>query len=177
MALTPKQQAFISEYLVDMNASASAIRAGYAPKNADKIGYELLGKTLVKEALQKAMEDRAKRTGITADRVLAEYAKIAFTDIKDFVSFGTVKVQEDTDEETGEPIYGYRQIVEAKPSAEVDGTMIQEVSISPKGVFAFKLHDKQKALDMIGKHLGMFTDKLEINGSMVIFKGEKELED
>jgi len=177
MALTPKQERFIAEYLIDLNASASAVRAGYSPRRSMEIGYQLLHKTPVQEALKKEMDKRSDRTAITADRVLAEYAKIGFADIKDFLSFGTVKVQEDTDEETGEPIYGYRQMVDAKPSAEVDGTMINEVSINRDGTFKFKLHDKQKALDQIGKHLGMFVEKLEVNGMMVVFRGERELED
>ena len=146
-------------------------------KSIDENACKLASDTKIASRLTFLVNELKGRNMVTVERVLAEYAKIAFTDMKDFVSFGTVKVQEGTDEETGEPIYSYRQMVEAKPSTEVDGTMIQEVSISPKGVFAFKLHDKQKALDMIGKHLGMFIDKLEVNGSMVIFNGEKELED
>ena len=163
MALTPKQQAFIQEYLVDLNSTASAIRAGYSARNADKIGPELLGKTRIKEAIQQAIEARAKRTGITADRVLNEYAKIAFADIKDFLSFKTENTSIGVDDD-GKVITAYQQIINVKPSDSVDGTMIQEVSISPKGVFAFKLHDKKGALDMIGKHLGMFIDKTELTG-------------
>ena len=177
MALTPKQQAFIGEYMIDMNATASALRAGYSPRSAGKIGFQLLENTRIQEGLQKAMDKRAKRTDITADRVLAEYAKIGFADIKDFLSYNTVKTEVDFDEENNRPIYGYKQIIDVKPSDEIDGTLVNEVSISRDGTFKFKLHDKKGALDMIGKHLGMFTDKLEINGSMVIFKGEKDLED
>ena len=177
MALTPKQQAFIGEYMIDLNATQAAIRAGYSPRTANRIGPELLVKTCIQESLTKAMDKRSKRTDITADRVLAEYAKIGFADIKDFLSYNTVKTEVDFDEEENKPIYGYKQVVDAKPSDEVDGTLINEVSIGKDGTFKFKLHDKKGALDMIGKHLGMFTDKLEINGSMVIFKGEKDLED
>lgn len=176
MALTPKQQTFISEYMIDLNSTASAIRAGYSARNAGKIGPELLGKTRIQEAIQQAMQEREKRTGITADRVLNEYAKIAFADIKDFLSFKTENTSIGVDDD-GKAITAYQQIINVRPSDDVDGTMIQEVSISPKGVFAFKLHDKKGSLDMIGKHLGMFTDKLEVNGNMVIFKGETDLED
>jgi phage terminase small subunit len=177
MALTPKQQAFIAEYLVDLNATQAAIRAGYSEDTATVIGYENLTKPHIAKVIQEAMEKRATRTEITADRVLKEYAKIAFSDMKDFLSFRTAQTVVEHDKITGEPIIDYAQIIEMNDSDQVDGTMIQEVSISPKGVFAFKLHDKKGALDMIGKHLGMFTDKLEVNGSMVIFKGEKDLED
>ena len=179
--LTIKQEKFCQGLFAGLT-QREAYKQAYNCKNMtdksiDENACKLANTTKIASRLAFLIDELKGRNMVTVERVIAEYAKIAFTDIKDFVSFGTVKVKEDTDEETGEPIYGYRQMVEAKPSAEVDGTMIQEVSISPKGVFAFKLHDKQKALDMIGKHLGMFTDKLEINGSMVIFQGEKDLED
>ncbi len=70
MALTPKQQAFVTEYLVDLNATQAAIRAGYSERNADKIGPELLGKTRVAEAIQAALAARSQRTEITQDYVL-----------------------------------------------------------------------------------------------------------
>lgn len=70
MALTPKQQAFIREYLVDMNATRAARTAGYSEKTAEQQGYQLLQLPLVKEALQKAMDARAERTELTADFVL-----------------------------------------------------------------------------------------------------------
>lgn len=65
MALTPKQQLFVEEYLIDLNATQAAIRAGYSPNNADKIGSELLGKTRVSEAIKIAMAERSRRTGST----------------------------------------------------------------------------------------------------------------
>lgn len=80
MALTPKQQAFINEYMIDLNATASAIRAGYSAKNAGKIGPELLGKTRIKEAIQIAVDARAKRTEITQDAVLQRWWDIATAD-------------------------------------------------------------------------------------------------
>ncbi len=166
--MTKKQQLFIQEYLIDLNATQAAIRAGYSSKTANRIAAENMSKPVIQEAIQKAMAERSKRTEITVDRVLQEYVKIAFADIKDFLSFRTEKTVIDYDKETGEPIIDYAQIIEMKPSDEVDGTMIQEVSISPKGVFQFKLHDKKGALDMIGKHLGMFKDNLNINGTVTV---------
>lgn len=78
MALTPKQACFVQEYLTDLNATQAAIRAGYSAKTADRIGPELLGKTCVSNAIQKAIKDREKRTQITQDSVLAEIGKVAF---------------------------------------------------------------------------------------------------
>ena len=179
--LTIKQEKFcqgLFASLTQREAYKQAYNAeNMTDKSIDEKSCVLANTVKVKERLAFLRDEFKGRNMVTVERVITEYKKIAFADIKDFVSFGTVKTEVGFDEETGEPIYGYRQMVEAKPSAEVDGTMIQEISISPKGVFAFKLHDKQKALDMIGKHLGMFTERLDLNLNMVIFKGEKDLED
>ena len=113
----------------------------------------------------KELEDELKyRNMATKERVLSEYAKIGFADIKDFLAFRTEKTVIDYDDE-GKPIYGYKQVVDTKPSEEIDGSLINEVAISRDGTFKFKLHDKKAALDMIGKHLGMFTDKVELTGA------------
>ena len=91
MALTQKQKLFIDEYLIDLNATQAAIRAGYSPNNADKIGSELLGKTRVSDAIKTAMAERSKRTGVNADRVVQELAKIAFvnaTEVIDLNGYG-----------------------------------------------------------------------------------------
>jgi len=103
------------------------------------------------------------RNMATVERVLAEYAKIGFADIKDFLRFGTEKVV-DSYTDDGQPVYAYKQVVDCKSSDEVDGSLISEVSIGKDGTFRFKLHDKKGALDMIGKHLGMFTEKIEHSG-------------
>lgn len=75
--LTAKQEAFVREYLVDLNATRAAIRAGYSKHTASRIGPELLGKTCIKEAIREAMERREKRSNITQDFVLSELYKIA----------------------------------------------------------------------------------------------------
>ena len=70
--MTPKQAAFVDEYLIDLNSTQAAIRAGYSAKTAEWIGPQLLGKTHVAAAIAKRMEDRSKRTEITQDRVLTD---------------------------------------------------------------------------------------------------------
>ncbi len=80
MSLTAKQQLFIEEYLVDLNATQAAIRAGYSARNADKIGPELLGKTRVAEAIKVAQQGRSDRTGITQDEVIQGLKKEATLD-------------------------------------------------------------------------------------------------
>ena len=76
MSLTAKQKMFVQEYLVDLNATQAAIRAGYSQKNADKIGSELLGKTRVSAAIQEAMRKRSKRVEINQDYVIEKLLEI-----------------------------------------------------------------------------------------------------
>lgn len=83
MALTPKQERFVQEYLVDLNATQAAIRAGYSAKTASRIGPELLVKTCISEAIQKAMKKREKRTEVTQDYVIAKLREIAEKDASD----------------------------------------------------------------------------------------------
>lgn len=145
--LTPKQQMFVKEYLIDLNATQAAIRAGYSANTAYSIGQENLKKPEIVQAIQEAMEKREKRTEITAERVLMELAKIAFSDLNQFV-----EVNED-----GKII--------VKPSNQIDGTVLSEISesVTQNGrTRKVKLHDKMKALELIGRHLAMFTDKQEI---------------
>jgi phage terminase small subunit len=159
--LTAKQKRFIAEYLIDLNATQAAIRAGYSAKTAKSIGQRLLTYVDIQAELQKAMAKREKRTEITQDRVLKELAKLGFADIKDFLAFRTEKTVTEHDKETGEPVIDYAHVVELKDSDQVDGSLISEVQLK-NGELKFKLHDKVKALEMCGRHLGMFKDKSEI---------------
>jgi phage terminase small subunit len=170
MELTLKQERFIEEYLIDLNATQAAIRAGYSEKTARSQGQRLLTNVDIQEAIQKAMNKRSKRTEITQDRVLQELAKVAFADIKDFVSFRTEKTVMDYDSE-GEPVAAYSHVIDLKNSDEIDGAVISEVSLKD-GQLKFKLHDKMKALQDIGRHLGMFTDNSNVN-----ITSTKKLED
>lgn len=83
MKLTPKQERFVQEYLVDLNATAAARRAGYSTKTADRIGPELLGKTCVSQAIQKAIKQREKRTEVTQDYVIEKLKQIADKEASD----------------------------------------------------------------------------------------------
>lgn len=83
MALTPKQKRFVAEYLVDLNATAAARRAGYSAKTADRIGPELLGKTCVSQAIQEAMQERQQRTEVTQDYVIKKLKEITDKDASD----------------------------------------------------------------------------------------------
>lgn len=83
MALTPKQRQFVAEYLVDLNATAAARRAGYSAKTADRIGPELLGKSCVSAAIQEAILERQKRTEVTQDYVIEKLKEITDREASD----------------------------------------------------------------------------------------------
>jgi len=151
--LTAKQKRFIEEYLIDLNATQASIRAGYSPETAKEIGCENLTKPNIKNEIDKSIAERSRRTGINQDRVLREIAKIAFVNPSDVINFNQATVKENASDDDLAVISG----VKIKSIPTDDGN-IQEREV--------KLYDKLKALDMLGKHLGMFTDKIELKGDM-----------
>ena len=153
MALTPKQKLFVDEYLIDLNATQAAIRAGYSPNNADKIGSELLGKTRVSDAISKAMAERSRRTGINQDRILMELAKIALVNPANVVDFDEATILDSALPEDLAAVASVK--VKRFPTKEGEG-IEREI----------KFYDKTKALDLAGRHLGMFKDKLEVSGAL-----------
>jgi phage terminase small subunit len=158
--MTPKQKKFVKEYLIDLNATQAAIRAGYSKETAQEQGSRLLLNVMVKEAIQKELDKRSERTEITADMVLKQLAKIAFSDIKDFVEFG-IKEDEVKELEDGTRIISVYSAVRIKPSDQVDGSILAEVSEGRDGI-KIKRNDQTKALELLGRHLGMFNDKLDL---------------
>jgi phage terminase small subunit len=162
MALTEKQRRFVAEYLIDLNATQAAIRAGYSEKTAGSQGFDLLKKPEIADAIHSAMQDRAERTEITQDRVLAELAKLGFADIRKAVKWGDgIAV---TDPESGAvTISNGVALVGSEEIDDDTAACISEVSQTAQGI-KIKMHDKRAALVDIGRHLGMFTDKTEITG-------------
>ena len=146
MVLTPKQKRFVAEYLIDLNATAAARRAGYSAKTADRIGPELLGKTCVSEAIQQAIQEREKRTEITQDMVLRETAKLAFFDIrKMFDKNGKPLDISKLDDDTAAALVG----LDVQDIADPDGDYVGYVK-------KYKMADKIRALELLGKHTGAF---------------------
>jgi len=158
MALTAKQQRFVDEYLIDLNATQAAIRAGYSKKTAQVQSARLLSNVMVSAAVAKGMETRSARTGITQDMVLRELAKIGFSDIRKVVRWGETMVRMVEAEEGGTddmvPYHGLALIDSAEIDDDTAGA-IAEVSQGKEGL-KVKLHDKKGALVDIGRHLGMF---------------------
>lgn len=150
--LTPKQARFVDEYLIDLNSTAAAVRAGYSPRTANKIGPELLGKTSIQKVIAQRMADREKRTEITQDMVLRELAKIAFIDPRKFFdASGKLIPVHLLDCDTAACIAGMDISVIAGEADTVETTK------------KIKQADKLAALGMVGKHLGMFSQKVELS--------------
>jgi phage terminase small subunit len=164
--LTSKQKMFVKEYLVDLNATQAALRAGYSEKTAYRTGADNLKKPQIQEAIQQAMQKREQRTEITADKVLEEYAKLGFSDVSDYLEVVTERVLVDRTAE-GEPISEIKQFVFMKDTKDIPPeklAAISEVKQHKDGSISFKLHDKRGALDSIARHLGMFTERIEHTG-------------
>ncbi len=155
--MTPKRERFVDEYLVDLNATQAAIRAGYSAKTACSIGEEILRFPEVQARLTKRMQERAERTEITQDRVLKELGRLAFLDIrKAFDAAGNLKPVHELDDETAAAIAGL----------EVSEITAGEVTIG--NLKKIKLSDKKGALELIGRHLRMWNDKLDLNNNITV---------
>ena len=162
--LTEKQQRFVDEYLIDLNATQAAIRAGYSVKTANEHGSQNLAKLSIQQAIAEQMAERSKRTGVNQDRVVLELARIAFVKMTDLVdSHGRIK------DDAVEDDLACIESVKYKSSESDTGSSIErEVKISPK----------LKALELLGKHLGMWNDKLDVNITQpIVITGEDALED
>jgi phage terminase small subunit len=159
--VTKKQKRFVEEYLIDLNAAQAAIRAGYSPKAAYSIGSENLRKPEIRACIEKAMAERSKRTGINQDRIIMELAKIGLLNPKNLINFEEATVKEDATEEDLAAISSIR--VKRFPTKDGEGVE-REV----------KMYDKAKALELLGRHLGMFKDKVEVSG---LEEEKKKLDD
>ena len=162
--LTAKQQAFVDEYLIDLNATQAAIRAGYSAKTADQQGSRMLANVKVQQAVSQAMAERSKRTGINQDRVILELARIGFVKMTDVVDEEGQIRSDATDDDLA-----CIESIKYKSSDTDSGSSVER---------EVKIGSKLKALELLGKHLGMWNDKLDVNVSLpVVISGENDLED
>ena len=132
--LTDKQAAFVRQYLVDLNATQAAIRAGYSERTASRIGPQLLGKNCVREAIEKAQAKRARRVEVTQDYVLSNLVEVV------------------------------ERTMQRAPVLDRKGEQVTDEE--GRAVWTFDAKGANRALELLGKHLGIFTDKIraEVSG-------------
>lgn len=162
--LSEQRQRFVDEYLIDLNGTQAAIRAGYSAKTAQEQASRLLSNVMVQQAISERMAERSKRTGVNQDRVVLELAKIAFVKMTDVVdSNGRIR-----DDATDDDLSCIESIKYKESDNEFGGSVEREV----------KIGSKLKALELLGKHLGMWNDKLDVNVTQpIVIMGGDELED
>jgi phage terminase small subunit len=147
--MTAKQQRFAQEYLVDLNAAQAALRAGYSPGCAPTHGSNLLRRPDIAAYVAEAQAARAARTQITADRVVAELAKIAFGNPRRLLAMsGKGIALRDGDE-----------------LSDAEAALISEITEIGTGTRRIKLHCKMTALTALAKHLGLFSGALAPPGA------------
>lgn len=138
--LTDKQQRFVEEYLIDLNATQAAIRAGYSAETARQIGAENLSKPVIQDAIQEAQNKRSERVQISQDDVLRD-----LMELRDMCMGRKSVIVTDT----------------------VKNNQEGKVITVDNHIYAFEPAGANKTLELIGKHLGMYTQKVELSGSVV----------
>lgn len=144
--LNERQKRFCDEYLIDLNATQAAIRAGYSEKTANRIASENLSKPDILAYIDERKKARIDRTQITQDFVLLELLKIAKANGTDFTTVGK------------------RNRVTLTPTEDLPAekrAAVASVKKGAKGAVEVKTYDKVKALELLGKHLGLFDKKSE----------------
>ena len=145
--ITPKKRQFAKEYLIDLNNTQAAIRAGYSAKTAYSQGERLLRDVEVQKLIQELMQERSTRVEVTAERVLAEIAKVAFGDVRKFFGPGGELIRiSDLDDDAAACIAGCDLVTVNRGEGAVEY------------VAKVKMADKLKALELAGKHLGLFRE-------------------
>jgi phage terminase small subunit len=147
--LTPKQQKFVDEYLIDLNATQAAIRAGYSPKSAGTNADKLLKNTKIRAYIEARMAEHSRRTGVTQERIIRELARIAFLDPTQLIDMDTAELLTDAAADDRAAI----------ASVKVK-TMSGETEMIEREV---RFADKIKALELLGKRFGMWIDKQQVD--------------
>lgn len=149
--LTPKQTRFVAEYLVDLNATQAAIRAGYSEKTANEQGARLLANASVAALVAEKTQVRLEKTDLTADRVLEEMRRLAFSDVRNlFDAEGNIKPLHELSAEDAACIAGLEVVIKnAKAGDGVTDT-----------VHKIKIWDKTRTLEMLGKHFALLVERV-----------------
>ena len=167
--LNERQERFCNEYLIDLNATQAAIRAGYKEKTAYSMGQRLLKNVEVQNYIQERKQDRVERTEITQDKVIRELALIAFSNAADYANVVERQAILDgvpLEDKDGNPVM-YRT-VEPVLTAELTEDQKRALSVIKRGKDGFEVrpYDKVRALELLGKHLGLFEEKIAVKGEI-----------
>lgn len=155
-ALSAKEQRFVAEYLIDLNAAAAARRAGSSAKRADQQGYEYLRKPEIAVAIATGKASQLETADLTAARVLEELRRLAFVDVRGFFDpkTGDVKPPATLTAEQGSCLAGFEVLIKnAKAGDGVTDT-----------IHKFKLWDKVHSLELLAKHFALLVEKIEVKG-------------
>jgi phage terminase small subunit len=158
-ALAPRQAAFVEQYLLDLNATQAAIRAGYSPNGAAVTGSQLLSLPNVAKAVERGKAQRAIRVGVTQEHILSEMALLANSRIDHYfvTDEGQVRVVEGAPDGAMAAIQSINRRTTVK--YDKDGQVIGKVYD-----VSIKLWDKPNPLKLMGRHVGLFPDRTELTG-------------
>lgn len=149
MALTAKQERFVQEYLIDLNATQAAIRAGYSAKTANEQGSRLLTNVSVRTRIDERMAEISKRTGVNQERIVRELARIAFVNPTELVNMDDATILPDAS---------------IDDTAAIASVKVKEVSGDFESVEReIRFADKLKALELLGKRFGIWIDKQQVD--------------
>ena len=145
--LSAKRKRFVDEYCIDFNGTQAAIRAGYSSKTANEQAARLLAIVSVKKAVEERKSKIAESSKLKASDVIDELRKIAFSDITQVMSFSASKAK----------------VKSSRKLSEDARKIVASVSQTQSGL-TIKMHDKVKALELLGRYLNIFTDRVEVDG-------------
>ncbi len=159
MALSPKQASFVAQYLIDKNGTQAAIRAGYSPKTANEQAARLLAQVSIRQEIDMGLQAQVDEAGITAMRVIKELATLGTIDLRSYYDVsGNLKPMHELTPEQGAAMAGVESL---KRNVEAgDGVM--------DTVYKVKLWDKPRALELLAKHFGLLTERVEHGGKIEI---------
>jgi phage terminase small subunit len=162
--VTEKQKRFCEEYLIDLNGTQAAIRAGYSTTSAHSTASEILSYPNIQDYLSQRQKELQEATGVTQKRILEEYAKIAFFDIRNiYDEQGRLLTPNQLGDEAAAVISG----IDVFEEKEFDGRQMIPIGETKK----VKLHSKLNALDALGKHLGVFKKDNDQKQTSVVITG------
>lgn len=147
--LTERQERFCAEYIIDCNAKLAAIRAGFSKNAANRAGYRLLQIPALQDRIATLQKKVADKVEVTATRVIEELAAVAFANMSQYIG---------------------AKGIDLSTLSRDQWAAVQEVTFDGKDLAKFKLGDKLQALELLGKHLKLFTDKIEWLGDSSFVK-------